>query len=457
MAKKLPNIYHDEKRDRWQGKLTLPSGKRQSVYGKTQREVQTKLAQLRREVEAGMHGTTDGEQTFLAFAQSWYNLHRTLGPKTLSNYRSMLRHHFDGIGHLPLTKLTPVAIQQHYAKKLAIRSSTTVHHLHGFFHVVLENAVKLGILPRNPADHVDAPPLDVEEFQALSEEQVQTLIAALRDDPYEAAYVVALSTGLREAELLGLTWEDIDWNRRLIRMGQTLKLIDGVYSLHKTKNPHSRRTIPLPDYAASVLMRWRARQAEERDLMGTAWGEDFGLVFTTPAGRPVHRDSLLRHFRAVLHRVGLPEGTRIHDLRHTFATLLLERGVHVKVVSELLGHSNIEITLRVYGHVTPRMQGTAVTEINALLPAPGVAEAVAGEIEAEQQSHSDIWARLQAAIADAMHYVRSCEGLTFDEERVFGEVNAAWDELFYLVTLPEDDVTDDDEDIGTEEPEGDEA
>jgi integrase len=253
------------------------------------------------------------------------------------------------------------------AISLQTRSPTTVHHLHEFIHEVLDNAVRLGVIPRNYADYVDAPGLHPAEIMPLTEDQAHRMLAAVAGDRYEATYVLALATGVREAELLGLRWEDIDFARGRVRVAMTLHILDGRFVLEPPKSRYSLRTLPLPDYAAEALRRHRATQEEEAALLGNAWGNTWNLVFTTRAGLPVRYNYLLRHFRELIAPAGLPAATRIHDLRHTFATLLIERGVPIKVVSELLGHSSITITLAIYGHVTPRMRDTALTELNALL------------------------------------------------------------------------------------------
>lgn len=457
MAKHRANgdgtIWEDTALKRFQGKLLLPNGKRKSVYGKTKREVQQKLAHLRREVEAGLHGTTSGEQSFLAFAQGWYDLHRTLEPNTLRNYRVILRNHFDDIGQVPLSKLKPELIQQHYARKLATRAPYTVHQIHEFFHVVLENAVKLEILPRNPTDHVDAPPAKPKEFQPLSDAQVQTLIASLDDHPLGALYVLAVSTGMRAAELLGLCWKDIDWDRHLVRVEQTLQRVDGEFQLRRTKSRAGRRKLPLAAYAQTKLREHLALQEEYRSLMGDDWGNPWDLVFTTEAGYPIDAWKARYEFRKVLAASHLPVKTRVHDLRHTFATLLIERGVHIMVVSQLLGHTSVEITLRVYGHVTPRMQGTAVSEINALLPAPGVAEAIAGELEAAQRTDSSVWKTLHTAVDQAILLLRTERAVAADEWAEFEAAQVALGELTDLIQSDWEDIDTTIEDIDDEESE----
>ena len=361
-------IYKDPD-GQWHGQLRLPNGKRRNVYGKNQREIQQKLTQLRREVDAGMHGSLDGEQTFSQFTADWLINHQhQLRSKTKKTYSYLARLHMDEIGDMVLNKVTARVLQKHYARKLTSLSATSVQHLHAFLHVVLENAVRLDILPKNPADYVDAPGFDTEEIQPLSEQQARELVKVIHDDRYEALWMLALSTGMREAELLGLRWIDIDFERSRVRVKMTLHRVEGKYVLEETKSRTSRRTLPIPQYTLMLLQQWKTQQAEEREMMEKAWDETWGLAFTTAAGRPLHYTVALRHFRRQLRNSIIPVTTRLHDLRHTFATLLLERGVNIKVVSELLGHSSITITLAIYGHVTPRMQDAAMVELNALLP-----------------------------------------------------------------------------------------
>lgn len=359
---------YQEKPGHWHGQVTLPNSKRKSVYGKTRRDVQLKIAQLRREVEGGMHDVVGGEQNVKLFVEGWLDHHRhRLRGKTYRNYESIARLHLDTINAITLSKLKPQDLQSLYATKLKTLSATSVQHIHAFVHVVLDSAVRLGIIPRNFADYVDAPGLKPAEMIPLSERDAQILLATIVGDWYEAFFVLALATGMREAELLALRWEDVDWERQRVRVAQTLHVVRGTFSLESPKSRASYRTLPLPNYALAGLQAHHGRQQTARELMGDSWGNAWNLVFTTEAGLPVRYDALIRHFRHILAGAGLNVKTRIHDLRHTFATLLLERGVPIKVVSELLGHSSIGITLQTYGHVTARMRDTAITELNALM------------------------------------------------------------------------------------------
>jgi integrase len=352
---------------RWHGQLILPNGKRRSIYGKKQREVQDKIAQLRREVEAGMHGSATGDPTFREFALDWLSHHRRR-TKTISGYRGIAKNHLDIVGDFLLVKLRPIDIQHHYTRKLQSLKPTTVQHIHSFFHVVLEDAVRMGMIPKNPAAYVEAPGLHPEEMLPLTEQEMRHFLHTIKDEHYEVFFVMALATGMREAELLGLRWADINWERSWVRCHATLHRVHGTYVLEEMKSRSSLRTLPLPKAAIESLRRYQRLQSDDQDKIGEAWQDKWGLIFTTDAGYPVHPQTMLKRFRRLLRVAELREETRIHDLRHTFATLLLERGVHIKAVSELLGHSSITITLATYGHVTQRMQDTAIQELNALIP-----------------------------------------------------------------------------------------
>ncbi len=360
-------IYRDPT-GRWHGQISLPNGKRKNVYGKTRREVQESIAQVRREVDAGMHGTKDGEQPLRTFAKDWLDHHRhRLRSHTFSNYESIWRVHLDRIGDIQLVKLKPMDIQQHYTRKLQSLSATSVHHIHAFLHVVLDSAVRLGIIPRNYADYVDAPGLRTAEMVPLNESDARKLMASVQGHRHEAIIIMALATGMREGELLGLRWEAIDWERGVVHVETTLHMVKGTFVLEPPKSRTSRRALPLLTYVREVLLRHQQHQHEERALMGAAWGNAWNLVFTTEAGLPLRYDQFVRQFHALMAMCALPTTTRFHDLRHTFATLLIERGVSVKVVSELLGHSSIAITLAVYAHVTQRMRDNAIQELNDLI------------------------------------------------------------------------------------------
>jgi integrase len=201
----------------------------------------------------------------------------------------------------------------------------------------------------------------------LSDSQAKQFLAAVKDDRFAALYVLALTTGMREGELLGLRWQDLDLDRATLQVRMNVQEADGKFIVAETKTAYSRRSIALTKKAVAALRQHRAKQDKDRMALGDAWNAKLDLVFPNRLGGIMIPDNLAkRSFKRALGKIGLPLDVRFHDLRHTAATLLLSRGVHPKVVSEMLGHADISITLRVYAHVTPHMQQAAVQVMDAL-------------------------------------------------------------------------------------------
>ncbi len=206
------------------------------------------------------------------------------------------------------------------------------------------------------------------EIRPLSPEQARRLLEAVRGgDRLEALYVLAITTGMRQGELLGLKWEDVDLEAGTVQVRRTLSTRVGKgFSFGPPKTAKGRRSIKLPEVAKGALGRHLSAQLEEKTELKGLW-EDNGLVFTTRVGTPVGRQELVaRSFKPLLSKAGLPD-IRFHDLRHTCATLLLGKGVHVKFVQELLGHATISITLDTYSHVLPGMGDAAAGAMDETL------------------------------------------------------------------------------------------
>jgi integrase len=233
-------------------------------------------------------------------------------------------------------------------------------------HRALKQAVRWGLVPRNVSEAVDPPRIYRKEMLPLSPVQARTFLEAAREDRLEALYVVALHCGLRQGELFGLRWSDVDLEERILRVNRTLtQTKDGpVFTIPKTAK--SRRTVRLTNGAVEALKRHSERQAQEIVKMDTLY-EDQGLVFASKVGTPLNRHNVTqRSFRPLLRRAGVPK-IRFHDLRHTCATLLLGKGVHPKFVQELLGHATIAITLDTYSHILPGMGDQTRQAIEDLL------------------------------------------------------------------------------------------
>ncbi len=221
-------------------------------------------------------------------------------------------------------------------------------------------------MQRNVTELVDVPKMDHPEMATLTEDQARAFVHAAKTDRLEALYVLALTSGMRQGELLALRWRDVDLKTGTILVRATLqKTADGfTYAPPKTKR--SRRKITLTSIAIEALSRHHARQSKERLALGSAW-QDRDLVFPNTVGDPIQKSNLIyQSFRPLLERAGLPL-IRFHDLRHTAATLMLLQGVHPKVVSEMLGHASISITLDLYSHVLPNMQKDATAALDRLL------------------------------------------------------------------------------------------
>ena len=228
-------------------------------------------------------------------------------------------------------------------------------------------AARFGLLQRNVAALVRAPRPTGHEMHVLTPSQARILLASIVGDPLETLYVLALTTGMQRGELLALHWSEIDLEAGFLQVRWTLQhMTGGIYVLTPPKTARSRHKIALTTRAIKALREQKARQQALREAAKAAWNkEDF--VFTTALGHPIRGNHILqRQFAPLLAKAGLPS-IRFHDLRHTAATLLLLRGIHPKVVSEMLGHSAISMTLEIYSHVLPDMQRDAVDALNKLL------------------------------------------------------------------------------------------
>jgi integrase len=278
-------------------------------------------------------------------------------PVTYESYCQLTRKHvIPSLGRNKLGDLTPEKIRSFRGSKLAEGLSTrTVQYLLVLLRKALQQAVEDGHIPRNVAQGGKVSQAK-EEIRPLSTEQAKTLLAAARGTRLEALYVLAVHLGLRQGELLGLRWADIDFQTRTLSVKRTLSGIEGGRPVFGTpKTAKSRRNVKLTTPAMDALQRHRETQDRERSTMGSQW-KDNGLVFRSTTGTPVERHNFVRRsFKPLLERAGLPRHLRFHDLRHTCATILLSKGKHPKYVQALLGHANVAITLDTYSHVLPGM------------------------------------------------------------------------------------------------------
>ncbi len=355
---------------KWQGQITLPSGKRKSVYGNTKQEAQRKLAEVRREIDAGLHGTRDADGTFGAFYATWFAGHKSeLKPNSVDIHALVQKLYITDIADIALNELRAIQIQHMYTALLERGlSTTTVRKVHNLVREVMRAAVRLGVIPRDPTEQVVPPKARRLEYVTLTRHEVTRLVEAAFEEPLGPLYAMAVTTGLRQGELLALEWEDLtlDGRKPNVKVAKTLYLRGDVALITAPKTRTSRRTVPLAMPIIALLRQRHTDQLQERDLAGEAWDTRWNLIFANAIGQPWPAKGIRRRFAQFLARNQLPL-LRFHDLRHTFATLLIEDGVQARVVSELLGHSSVNMTLSLYAHVTPRMQDQATAAIEAWL------------------------------------------------------------------------------------------
>ena len=355
---------------RWSAQLRLEYGQRKTLYGRTRAEVQGKLRQLQRDREQGVAVGAPSISVGKYLAR-WLDEAARLKvrPRTFAGYSLNVRRLDPHIGRIRLAQLTPQAIQGAYARLLANGlAPRSVQQAHVVLHSALRQAMRWGMVGRNAADGVIVPRAQPSEMATLTSEQLHVLFESTEGQALHALWVVLATTGMREGEALGLKWSDIDPEKARLVVRRALQRHASVgFVMVDPKTARSRRTIHLSRIAIQALADHRARQREMRLLAGASWRADFGdLVFCSRTGLPMGSSWPNVVFRRELAKAGLPR-VRIHDLRHTAATLLLTRGVHPKVVQDMLGHSTVTLTLDTYSHVTPALHKEAADHMDALL------------------------------------------------------------------------------------------
>jgi len=287
--------------------------------------------------------------------------------RTHDGYQSIIENHLiPALGQHQLKKLTQQHIQAYYAKACEKLSSRTVHHQHRVLSQALKYAVRQGYLGRNPCELVDAPSPKGKLMRTLTQSEVQDLLISAEGSYYYPVIYTAVSSGLRQAELLGLRWRDIDIASRSISVNQTLYKRRGVCEFIEPKTVHSRRRVSMTSKLAEFLGEYRLGRERLYHQLGITTTLD-DLVFSTVEGKPLNPPSLTREFTRIVKRARL-DNVRFHDLRHTFASLMLQRGAKPKVISEALGHASVAFTMDVYSHIIEGMQSEAMALLNDVLP-----------------------------------------------------------------------------------------
>lgn len=347
----------------------LVDGRRLSHTVETKREAERWIRETLFKAERGLLPAEAARVTVAQFLDRWLEAKAAqVRPKTLEQYRDFVRLHLKpALGRLRLSELRPDHLQGLYSQMLGRGlAPKTVRLCHATIRAALNDALRWGLIARNPALAATPPRPARRELRVWSAAEARRFLEAVAGARFEAAYYLAIYCGLRIGEIAGLRWEDIDLEAGRLRVRRTLRRVAGQgLVVGEPKSEAGRRQVVLPGPVVEALRRRRLAQKEERLLAGAAW-TDSGYVFTTRTGGALDPQHLCDDFAERVAAAGLPR-IRFHDLRHTCATLLLSAGVHPKVVQELLGHSQISITLDTYSHVLPTLQEQAARAMEALL------------------------------------------------------------------------------------------
>ncbi|MDR0325096.1 MAG: site-specific integrase [Oscillospiraceae bacterium] len=361
---------------RWEARYTLgynPSGKqiRRSIYGATEKEVRRKLTAVTSDIDNGIYI----EPSKLTVSQ-WLDIWTAeyLGevkPRTVESYTAACRLYLKPeLGRVKLSALSThtiqTAINKYYRDKGL--SPKTVKNAHGVLHKAMQQAVEIGYLRFNPANSIRLPRIEKKEIQPLDDDKIAAFLEAIQGHKWEAVFLTTIFTGMRQGEVLGLTWPCIDFQRGTILIDRQLQRNHtdnkGKYEFISPKNDKSRRISPAPSVVAA-LKKERRRQAEMQLQAGSLW-EDSNLVFTNEFGRNLSVQSVYKEYKKLVAEIGIPTA-RFHDLRHTYAVSALQSGDDVKTVQETLGHHTAAFTLDVYGHVTDRMKQESAARMEAYI------------------------------------------------------------------------------------------
>jgi len=347
---------------------TTSGPKRRYLSGKRREDVADKLAKALANRADGFVFDA-GTLTLGEYLDRWLkDVLGTVRQSTYQGYEYAIRPHIKpALGRIKLKDLSPAHARWFYRDRLdSGLAPATVHKLHVVLHKALKAAVADGLVPRNVTAELKLPRITREEIDPLDAEGARRLIEAARGDRLEALYVLALNSGMRQGELLALKWDDVDLERSLVRVRRTLTRSDKGFVLGEPKTKKSRRTIRLTPGAVQALRDHLTRQLEEMERAGSLY-EPGRLIFATEMGTIINPSNLRnRSLKPLLRRAEL-RPIRFHDLRHTCATLLLGKDINPKIVSEMLGHASVRITLDIYSHLLPDMQEKAAKALEDVL------------------------------------------------------------------------------------------
>jgi integrase len=361
------------------------TGKRRQKWKggfRTRKAAEAALRELSASVDAGRF-VERSTKTVGEYLDEWIDVVRPrLRPTTWNSYRQSVAHIKGRIGAVPLQSLAPLEVENLYKQLLATRgrngrllSPKTVRGIHVVLRKALADAERLGLVVRNAAAAAKPPVPAKYEHTTWTAEQLARFLDSIQGERLAAAFVLLATTGMRRGEALGLRWGDVDLAVGRLSIVQTITTVRDKMVMSPPKTARSRRSVSLDSVTVAALRDHRRRQNEERLRVGEAWSNTSDLVFTNEVGEPVHPSAFSYSFESFVRHSGVPK-IRLHDLRHTYATVALAAGVHPKIVSERLGHATIAVTLDLYSHVTPAIDAEAAALVaSKIFGSPNAADA----------------------------------------------------------------------------------
>lgn len=340
-------------------------------------DAQKKLTEILRQIDTGSFVSPD-KITLGDFLKRWMDDYARprLSPRTIEGYEDVIGKHITPcLGTMPLKDLRPDHLNHHYAQQLRSGrldgkgglSAKSVLHQHLIMHTALDAAVKWGLLVRNVSDAADPPSPVAQEPRIMNEREAAEFLRALKDSPYSAIFCLFLMSGIRRSEALAIRWSDVDFGRNTISISRSLHhLKTGEFVYRPTKTRAGKRLVSLPAPAVAILSDHRVKVAAMRREIGTTPLKDDDLAFSRIDGSPLMPDTVTHAWIKLVRRLGL-KGVRLHDARHTYASLLLRLGISPKVVQEQLGHAQVQTTLNIYSHVLPGLKEGAAEKLGQLL------------------------------------------------------------------------------------------
>lgn len=352
---------------RWEARFTAGfdpvSGKQvqKSVYGRTQKEVREKLTQITTELDDGTY-MEPSKDTLSEWLDTWLETYvrYSVKPYTMDAYQRSCNNYIKpALGSVKLAALNAPQIQRFYNGLLTEKklSPKTVRNIHGVFHKALGQAVKLGMIRSDPTVLCDLPKVRRKEIHPMEQGEIAAFLKAMEGSKYELLYRVTLFTGMRQGEVLGLTWDCVDFAHDAIYVNKQLqktKKVGGTYTLVPTKNSRSRIITAAPS-VMTLLKKQKSQQAQMRLLAGQDWKNPWDLVFTNDFGGNLSHFTVYKTFKEIVRSIGL-EQECFHDLRHSYAVVSIESGDDIKTVQANLRHAAASFTLDVYGHVSQKMR-----------------------------------------------------------------------------------------------------